>query len=134
MATAHTPQLHHHRSLLVSVDSETPPAAGPTAAEISTAVVGLLRSHTGRGPTKARTILDPDLVVVTLDDCLTRVELTLMEHGGQDLVKAVRSTLHEAVRPQAEAVVSAITGRPVVASCAYTGLEPEHAVIAFNLG
>jgi len=49
-------------------------ADGETACAIATRIVGLLREHAGRGPTKAKCAITPDLVVVTLGDCLTTVE------------------------------------------------------------
>ena len=48
--------------------------AGPRAAAISTAIVRLLHEYTGRGPTRARTILGDDLIVCVLADTLTNSE------------------------------------------------------------
>ena len=39
---------------------------------ISTATVQLRREYTGRGPTKAKTLINEDLVTVLLADTLTR--------------------------------------------------------------
>ena len=104
---AATQQLHHHRPLTDitparldrlaksgPVEADAPP--GPAAAEISTAIVGLMRSRCGRGPTKAKTVVTPDLAVVTLDDCLTRAEETLVDQGQHLLVTEVRDVLYEA--------------------------------------
>ena len=146
MATANRPRtFHHHRPLnggpptppellAASRNGDAPVSAGRPAAEISNAVVGLLRDHAGRGPTKAKTVLTADLAVVTLYGCLTRAELTLSERGDHALVRSVRHALHEAIRPEAEATVASITGRPVVASRIRIEGEPEHAVLTFSLG
>src|SRR5687768_14140032 len=47
---------------------EDPTERGRLAASISTAVVHAFTEHTGRGPTRARTTIDGDLVVVVLRD------------------------------------------------------------------
>ncbi len=145
MGAATTQQLHHHRPLTdvapgrldwlaesgpVGADAPSGPAA---AAEISTAIVGLMRSRCGRGPTKAKTVVTPDLAVVTLDDCLTRAERTLADQGYDLLVTEVRDALHEAIRPEAEQAVSALTGRPVFAYLASQSRASERAVLAFVL-
>jgi len=44
---------------------------GSISAAISSAVVQLMREYTGRGPTKARTYVDEDLITVVLQDTLT---------------------------------------------------------------
>ena len=46
-----------------------------------TAVVRLFSEHTGRGPTKARTTIDGELVVVLLHDSMTHAEKTLVQAG-----------------------------------------------------
>ena len=43
----------------------------PPAAMISTVAVQLLREYTGRGPTKAKTHINEDVVTVLLADTLT---------------------------------------------------------------
>ena len=55
-----------------------PAADGQLAAAISTAVVHVFSDHTGRGPTKARTTLDGDLVVVILQEGMTKTERALV--------------------------------------------------------
>jgi len=57
-------------------------AASPrrsSSAEISNLTVRLLSQYTGRGPTKARTYLNDDMVTVVLQDTLTKGEITLVE-------------------------------------------------------
>jgi uncharacterized protein YbcI len=54
---------------------------GMLAAEISRAVVGLWHEYTGRGPTKARTTITEDLVVVMMADTLLKAEKSLAAAG-----------------------------------------------------
>ena len=55
---------------------------------ISNLTVRLLSQYTGRGPTKARTYLNDDLVTIVLQDSLTHAERTLVEKGRSELVLA----------------------------------------------
>ena len=49
-----------------------PKALGQTRAMISKAIVGLQAEYYGKGPTKAKTYIDDDLVVVVLEESFTR--------------------------------------------------------------
>jgi len=62
----------------------------PPAAMISTATVQVLREYTGRGPTKAKTMINDDLVTVLLADTLTEGERKLVETGHPDRVIRLR--------------------------------------------
>ena len=61
------------------------PEGGKLNAAISEALVRLLAESTGRGPTKARTTIDRDLVVV-LHDSLTPGERFLLDSDRHDEV------------------------------------------------
>jgi uncharacterized protein YbcI len=62
----------------------------PAGAMISTAAVQLLREYTGRGPTKAKTAINGDIVTLLLADTLTKGERTLAENGHADRVLGLR--------------------------------------------
>jgi len=51
---------------------------GAVAADISRGAVQLLREYTGRGPTKARTVIAADTISIILADTLTRGEQSLV--------------------------------------------------------
>jgi uncharacterized protein YbcI len=53
----------------VDTDSAT---SGAPSAHISRTAVQILRDYTGRGPTKARTTVNHDSVMIVLGDTLTR--------------------------------------------------------------
>ena len=115
-------------------------AGGPLVASpsqggqaITNAVVGLLRSHAGRGPTKARTVVSSDLIVVHLRDCLTVGEKTIHDSGQRELLARVRDVLHDAIREEATAAVEEISGRRVVAYMHSQEADPDHALLAFVL-
>ena len=107
------------------------PSPGAAALSISNAIVQLLRAHAGRGPTKAKTTITPEVVLVTLGDCLTTAETTLADNGGLALMTQTRHTIHQAIRADATAAVEAITGRRVAAYLADQHHEPDVAVIVF---
>ena len=95
-------------------DSPAAPAApvapdarpsGTLSAAISNAVVGLLHNYTGRGPTRARTTIGADTIVVTLRDSLTKAERTLADHGQSLEVLAMRRAFQGAMRDDLVAAV-----------------------------
>ena len=104
------------------------------ASAISNGIVRLFRERAGRGPTKAKTLITSELVVVTLRDCLTTAERTLLECGAFDVVKQTRDALHDAVEADARTAVEAATGRRVVAYMASQHDDPEIGVLVFIFG
>lgn len=75
--------------------------AGDTARAISTQIVALVREHTGRAPTKAKAIISPDLVVVSLADCLTTAERHVAAAGHSELITHTREALHQGMEAEA---------------------------------
>jgi uncharacterized protein YbcI len=73
---------------------------GSVAAEISNATVKLMHEYTGRGPTKARTYMDENLITVVLEDTLTMGERSLVRDGRADLVLATRKAFQQTMGSQ----------------------------------
>ena len=107
--------------------------AGDTARAISTRIVALLREHTGRGPTKAKAIISPDLVVVTLADCLTTAERHVAAAGHSDLITHTREALHQGMEAEATAIVEELTHRSVSAYLTAQHHDPDLAILVFYL-
>lgn len=82
---------------------------GSTAAAISNHVVRTMSEYTGRGPTKARTYLDDDLVTVILQDTLTKGERSLV---GDDLAELVWRCDAEPANGLASTPAAATRGSP----------------------
>ena len=101
------------------------------AAEISTAVVRLMREYTGRGPTKARTTLNYDLAVVVLRDTLLKGERRLAADGHSEDVLKMRRRFQQSMRMDLIAEVERITGRRVVAFMSDNHIEPDVAAELF---
>jgi uncharacterized protein YbcI len=87
---------------------------GERLAAISNAIVTIFAECYGRGPTKAKTYAFDNYLVTVLEDILTTVERTLVDHGEEDLVRTVRLTFQEAVAERFTSAVSEIAGREVV--------------------
>ena len=85
------------------------------AARISNHVVKQMSVYTGRGPTKAWTSMDEELISVVLRDTLTKGERSLVADGRAQLVLDMRKAYQITMREDLVAGVEQITGRKVIA-------------------
>jgi uncharacterized protein YbcI len=108
-------------------------AQGRLAAAISTAVVHVFSEHTGRGPTKARTTIDGEMVVVVLQDSLTRAERSLVEGGKDAEVLQLRRNLQETMSTDLIAAVERLTASNVQAFMSANHIAPDTAAEIFLL-
>ncbi len=93
----------------------------------------LLHQYTGRGPTKARTTLDGNLVAILLADTLTTGERTLVEHGRADRVMQLRHDYQNTMRDDLTAIVERELNREVIAFMSQNHINPDLAVEVFVL-
>lgn len=82
---------------------------------ISRETVQLYLRAFGRGPTQARTYIQPDYVVCVLRDVFTTAEKTLIANEGRAEVETSRKKVYDAIDAEFVAVVERETGRPVQA-------------------
>src|SRR5437868_9107206 len=101
------------------------PSAVSLSAEISNAVVRLLAEYTGRGPTKARTYVNDDLISVVLQDTLTKGERSLVRDGKTELVLSTRKAYQNTMSEDLVAAVELITGRTVHAFLSDNRTDPD---------
>ncbi len=92
-----------------------------------------MREYTGRGPTKARTIIDEDLITVVLQDTLTMGERSLVRDGETDLVLTSRKAFQRTMSTQLIAAVERLSGRSVYAFLSDNHIDPDIAVETFVL-
>ena len=122
---------------MVAADSQTKhppePLHGALSADISNAVVKLLSDCTGRGPTKARTTLDRDLVMVVLRDTLSKGEQFLVDNGQGEQVLEMRRSYQRAMEWDCRAAVERLTGRSVLAFMSTNNIAPDIAAEIFIL-
>lgn len=92
---------------------------------ISNAIVGLLREYTGRGPMKARTSIRDNVVLVMMEQTLTKGEQVLVKKGRTEQVLALRHQYQEAMRDESSAKVAELTGRNVIAFMSANHVNPD---------
>jgi uncharacterized protein YbcI len=106
---------------------------GDVLLEVSNAIVRLYKDCYGKGPTKARTVYQGDLVVCLLRGGFTTAERTLFEHGRSELVLHQRGEFQAAMRDRFTALVESIVGRKVIGFMSGSQLDPEMSVEVFVL-
>jgi uncharacterized protein YbcI len=106
------------------IDTERQPGVS-LRAEISTAIVRLLREYTGRGPMKAQTTIRDNVVLVMLEQALTKGEQVLVAKGRGENVLALRHEYQEAMRDESSAKIAELTGRNVTAMMSANHLDPD---------
>ena len=110
-----------------------PSPGGSNSAAISNLTVRLLSQYTGRGPTRARTFFNDDMVTVVLQDTLTKAETTLVDKDRRELVLLTRVTFQEVMGDDLIAGIETITGRAVTAFLSANHIDPDIAVETFIL-
>jgi uncharacterized protein YbcI len=108
-------------------------AMGEIRATISREIVRLQAEYYGKGPTKAKTYIVDDLVVVVLEESFTRAEKTLAERGEGDAVQHIRRRFQQQMAESFTSVVEQATGRRVRAFLSDTDIAQDVSVETFLL-
>jgi uncharacterized protein YbcI len=111
---------------------DNPPDGSPNA-EISRSAVQTLREYTGRGPTRARTTINTDAVMIVFGDTLTKGERILADNGKAERVLAVRHDFQMVMRDELVGMVERTLNRKVIAFMSSNHLDPDLAVEVFIL-
>lgn len=98
---------------------------GEVLTAISDGLVALLKEFYGRGPTRAKSYFEDDLVVCVLRGGFSRVEQTLLDGGRGAAVIDQRMEFQEVMRERFEAVIEAATGRRVIGFMSGNQQEPD---------
>ncbi len=117
----------------VATDGNGTGLSGPVAADISNAIVRLVREHVGKGPTQAKTLLHDDVVVTVLRGGFTQAEQTLYRAGHGEVVDESRRAMQDVLERQMRAAVERLTGRRVAAFMSANHHEPDASVEVFLL-
>jgi len=91
-----------------------PSTRGDVLTAISDGMVALLNEFYGRGPSRAKSYYQDDLVVCLLHGGFSQVEQTLLEGGRGSAVIQQRMEFQDLMRDRFEAVIEAATGRDVI--------------------
>jgi uncharacterized protein YbcI len=106
---------------------------GRDLAAISNGLMHLHMRFYGRGPTRAKSYLDDDMVVCVLWNGFTTVEETLIARGEAASVEAFRRSFQSAMEEQFTEVIETATGRAVMAYMSQVHIDPNVAVELFLL-
>jgi len=106
---------------------------GAVAADISRGAVQLFLNYTGRGPTKARTVISKDTIAIVLADTLTKGERTLVTMGESSHVLHARRSFQRLMRDDLTQLVEGLSGRVVEAFFSDNHIDPDYAVEFFLL-
>jgi uncharacterized protein YbcI len=98
---------------------------GQLSAAISNALVRIHRDYLGRGPTKVRTSVRDNIVVVLLQDMLTRAEQSLVVARKTDEVLRIRASFQQTMKDDIVAAVEELTGRTVIAFMSTNHVDPD---------
>jgi uncharacterized protein YbcI len=116
------------------VGDRPPEREGHLLEEISRRIVQLYKESYGRGPTKARTYWQDDVITVLVRGGFTPDERTLREAGRGEAVLEHRVQFHEAMRTRFKAEVEQLTARVVIGVMSGVQVEePEMAAQIFVL-
>jgi uncharacterized protein YbcI len=108
-----------------TADNESVREHGDTLTAISDGMVGLLKEFYGRGPTKAKSYYQDDIVVCLLRGGFTKVEETLLGAGRGAAVIQQRMEFQDLMRDRFEEVVETAVGREVIGFMSGNQQEPD---------
>jgi uncharacterized protein YbcI len=114
-------------------DQSEPTERGALAANISNTFVGMLKEHGGRGPTKCRTYIEDDLIIVLMRGGYSRTEDTLIEDGKWLDVRSLRQTFQDTMEGRFTKAIERLTGREVSAFMSASHHQPAIQIEAFVL-
>jgi uncharacterized protein YbcI len=110
-----------------------PKALGETRAKISKEIVRLQSEYYGKGPTRAKTYIVDDLVVVVLEESFTRAEKTLVERGEREAIQHIRRRFQQQMADSFISIVEQATGRRVRVFLSETDVGQDVSVETFLL-
>jgi uncharacterized protein YbcI len=103
------------------------------AQAISNGAVQILHEYTGRGPTKAKTVINHDSVMILMADTLTKGEQGLAQNGKADRVTQLRHDFQLVMRGDLVALVERTLDRKVRVFMSDNHIDPDMAVEVFVL-
>lgn len=109
-------------------------ADGDVLTAISEGMVALLKEFYGRGPTRAKSYFQDDLVVCVLRGGFSQVEQTLLDGGRGAAVIQQRMEFQELMRDRFVEVIERIVGRKVIGFMSGNQQDPDLMCEVFILG
>ena len=106
---------------------------GAALAKVSNGLVQIYARHCGKGPTRAKSNLQGDLLVCKLGDPFTVAEVSLLEAGEIDTVREMRDGFRRTTDAESRNVVTENLGRRVLAHMSTMHVDPDLAIEIFML-
>jgi uncharacterized protein YbcI len=110
-----------------------PLSGGELNAAVTREVIRVQNESHGRGPKKAFSVHNGNVLVTILEEVLTPAERRLASDGESDAVLQMRSLYQRNMATELKKAIEAITGREVVAVMSDNHLDPDIAVETFIL-
>ncbi|MDO8188521.1 DUF2294 domain-containing protein [Conexibacter sp. JD483] len=111
------------------IETEAPGAE--LLSRISNEMVRMMKEYFGRGPTRAKSYMLDDLLVVVMRDGMTTAERTMLEFGRSDVVRQFRQEFENAMADKLIGAIEQLTGRTVVTYQSQVMFEPNTLVELF---
>jgi len=112
------------------VKQRSPATNGKATASqaISSGMVAIYKEHLGRGPTKAQTTIQENMVVTVLQDSLTKAEQTLAAVDGARTVRELRRRMQDAMATDMTRLIETTLYREVRCLLSDHSPDPDYAV------
>lgn len=117
----------------ISTNTQVHPE-GHVLSAISNGMVALLKEYYGKGPTRAKSYYQDDLVVCVLRGGFSRVEQTLLDGGRGSAVIQQRMEFQELMRDRFVEVIERVVNRPVIGFMSGNQQGPDLMCEVFILG
>ncbi|HLI33016.1 MAG TPA: Na-translocating system protein MpsC family protein [Solirubrobacteraceae bacterium] len=108
-------------------------SGGRLNAALAKAVVKIHNEYVGRGPSRGHAFFRNNVVVVVMEETLTKAEHSLIASGSKDLVLRMRREFQRTMERDLVAVVEELTRCKVVAFMSDNHLSPDMAAEIFVL-
>src|SRR4051794_2109366 len=119
-------------STVHDTDADAKLSGGRLLSAISNSIAALRREHYGRGPTKAKTYIVDDMIIVVMRDSgYSAIEKTMIDNDEAERVVAMREDFQRVMARRYSDTIEMLTGRNVVAFLNRAHLEPDVSMKVF---
>ncbi|MDW5598320.1 DUF2294 domain-containing protein [Conexibacter stalactiti] len=116
---------------MAEIEENTQARGAELLSQISNEMVRVMKEYFGRGPTRAKSYMLDDLLVVVMRDGMTTAERTMLEFGRSDVVRHFRQEFQNEMTDRLVGAVEKLTGRKVVTYQSQVLFEPNTVVELF---
>lgn len=106
---------------------------GSLNAALADAVVRIHNQYLGRGPSKGQAFFRDRVIVVVMEETLTKAERSLAESGRMDHVLGMRQEFQRTMEEDLTEAVQELTGCKVIAFMSDNHIDPDMAAELFVL-